>query len=128
MKTSLHIFTFVMNLTWGIIQSGIGLILLLRYINKPHLWYKGSIVTINSVPRFIGGASIGAFIFLTDDVRKKDCSNHMILRHEYGHYLQSLLLGPLYLLVIGIPSVLKNRFVESWADKWGKADRRMRRA
>lgn len=29
-----------------------------------------------------------------------------LLAHEYGHTIQSLLLGPLYLLVIGIPSVI----------------------
>jgi len=26
--------------------------------------------------------------------------------HEYGHTIQSLILGPLYLLIIGIPSMI----------------------
>ncbi|MCU7947074.1 MAG: hypothetical protein KZQ72_10615, partial [Candidatus Thiodiazotropha sp. (ex Cardiolucina cf. quadrata)] len=30
---------------------------------------------------------------------------HGVLLHEYGHYLQSLLLGPLYLPLIGLPSI-----------------------
>ena len=29
-----------------------------------------------------------------------------ILRHEYGHSIQSLVLGPLYLFVVGLPSIL----------------------
>ena len=29
-----------------------------------------------------------------------------LLVHEYGHTIQSLMLGPLYLIVIGIPSTL----------------------
>lgn len=29
-----------------------------------------------------------------------------LLVHEYGHTIQSLILGPLYLIVMGIPSTL----------------------
>ena len=29
-----------------------------------------------------------------------------LLVHEYGHTIQSLILGPLYLVIIGIPSTL----------------------
>ena len=29
-----------------------------------------------------------------------------LLVHEYGHTIQSLVLGPAYLLVVGLPSVL----------------------
>ena len=29
-----------------------------------------------------------------------------LLVHEYGHTIQSLILGPLYLIVVGIPSTL----------------------
>ena len=59
-----------------------------------------------------------------------------LLVHEYGHTIQSLILGPLYLIVIGIPSTLwgflfaKKRyekqipycafFTESWANKCGE--------
>lgn len=28
------------------------------------------------------------------------------MEHEYGHTIQSLILGPLYLIIIGIPSTL----------------------
>lgn len=30
--------------------------------------------------------------------------------HEYGHTIQSLLLGPLYLIVIGLPSLVWSRW------------------
>ena len=29
-----------------------------------------------------------------------------LLVHEYGHTIQSLVLGPLYLLVVGLPSII----------------------
>jgi len=124
MKNSLHIIMFFVNCTWGIIQSFIGLIVFLFFIKKPHFWYNGSIVTSNSVPIFVGGFSLGVFIFLSHEIEIKEADKYQIIRHEYGHYLQSLLLGPCYIF-FGILSILKNKWFEGWADKWGKADRRV---
>jgi hypothetical protein len=132
MKGLLYILMFIINCTWGVIQSVFGLFLFLFFIKKPHFWYKGSIVTTNSVPKFIGGVSLGVFIFMTaetNDVKDENNINHQILRHEYGHYLQSLLLGPLFILLgpfSFFKKLLKTEFVEDWADKWGKADRRQK--
>lgn len=52
------------------------------------------------------------------------------LQHEYGHVTQSKYLGPLYLLVIGIPSLLHcvfhqcrnyyHFYTEKWANKLHK--------
>lgn len=56
-----------------------------------------------------------------------------LLDHEYGHFLQHLVLGPFYHLVVGIPSLghalwweLRGRrgnyfhfYTEAWADAWG---------
>lgn len=51
-------------------------------------------------------------------------------RHEQGHFYQNLLLGPLYLPVIGIPSFFhaaihkcpnyEHFYTESWATAWGR--------
>jgi hypothetical protein len=61
------------------------------------------------------------------------------LAHEYGHCRQSEILGPLYLIIVGIPSFIfnqisqhnrkfavnyYNRFPENWADKLGKVERK----
>jgi len=124
MKTALHILMFVINCTWGFIQSFIGFIVFLIYVKKPHFWHKGSIVTTSSVPRFIGGMSLGVFIFLTQEAEAVKADKHQILEHEYGHFLQSLLLGPLY-IIGAIFSVLKVQWFEGWADRWGKAYRRI---
>ena len=64
-----------------------------------------------------------------------ECSSRLLV-HEYGHTIQSLILGPLYLIVIGIPSTLwvffgaKKRkdkqvaygsfFTEGWANSLGE--------
>lgn len=46
------------------------------------------------------GLSLGTFIFLPRG------STRPLLIHEYGHTVQSLLLGPLYLPVVVLPSLL----------------------
>lgn len=60
------------------------------------------------------------------------------LNHEHGHQKQSRMLGPLYLIVIGLPSLLGNIYArifnkdskwyykqpwEAWADKLGGVER-----
>lgn len=39
------------------------------------------------------------------------------IKHEYGHQLQSYILGPLYILVIGLPSGLWCWFIQDWVNK-----------
>lgn len=80
----------------------------------------------NSNPCY--GVSLGFFVFLQQMYNSDRITQH----HEYGHELQSMLLGPLYLILIGLPSGLSNLLNtaktdtiyynypwESWADRWG---------
>lgn len=76
------------------------------------------------------GVSLGKYVIFND-------SNYRSIdrMHEYGHQKQSLYLGPLYLIVIGLPSFIGNllhrKFKfnyykqpwERWADKLGKVNR-----
>ena len=56
--------------------------------------------------RMKGGISLGRYIIMSDR------TDHPVLaRHEWGHTRQSRMLGPLYLLVVGLPSLL-------WAIWW----------
>lgn len=79
------------------------------------------------------GLSLGWFIFANFDASKNTFD------HEYGHTIQSMILGPLYLLVIGLPSIIwagcfeqfriKRKisyyafYTEKWADKLGGVER-----
>ena len=40
------------------------------------------------------------------------------LKHEQGHQKQSIYLGPLYLIIIGLPSVIGNIFDRLFHKKW----------
>ena len=101
MNNSFTYFIFyLLQMTWGIIQNILGfliwLFLMIKDRNRKVFRYKGAIVTMW---RSRTSSSLGIFIFLsTEDER--------VLVHEYGHCIQSCILGPLYLPVIGIPSFL----------------------
>ena len=49
-----------------------------------------------------GGLALGKYIFINQTYKDQS----LVIKHECGHVRQSKILGPLYLLVIGIPSIL----------------------
>ncbi len=85
-----------------------------------------------------GAVSLGLFVFWSDTgdgVFTLDARNRL---HEYGHSIQSRILGPFYLPIVGIPSVSRvmyahwyyrkhgmewdgyyRGFPENWADRLG---------
>lgn len=123
------------QLTWGAINTAVGLLCGIFAI----VFLKGTVsrwktVTLIAIPgRRLQAVALGPVVIgigpLPDDV----------LDHEMGHWYQSILLGPLYLPVIGLPSVLHalwfqrlsagarrsdpnayyRFYTEAWADAWG---------
>ncbi len=84
------------------------------------------------------GVSLGWFIFWTPAGNRFAELTNDCRMHEYGHARQSVMLGPLYLFVVGIPSLLRviysklyfrkhhrhwpgyfSGFPENWADELG---------
>lgn len=102
LKIIRYIFYFVIQSTWGIFQNLSGFILFLKNIRCRHAFYHGSIVTYHDGDW--GGVSLGAFIFVNHK-RGEDWTKPATV-HEFGHTVQSLILGPLYLFVIGLPSFI----------------------
>lgn len=82
--------------TWGFPQTLLGFIVFLLHRRCPHSVYHGCVVTRWGIG---GSLGVGMFLFLgSDDPR--------VLVHEFGHSVQSAILGPLFLPVMGIPSFL----------------------
>jgi len=123
----------LLQCTWGSIQTFLGLILFLLHREDPRERYRGAVVVCW---KRRSSVSLGMFLFLAPTCRPFQTPEEL-LRHEYGHSVQSLLLGPLYLILIGIPSVLwaslpycrRRRekglpysafYTERWADALGK--------
>lgn len=111
---------------WQLPQNLLGLLLRAIYKGKDSTYNE---VLVRRTTTMKGGISLGKYIIVNQWANKKT------IAHEYGHCKQSLLLGPLYLLVIGLPSIshaafckCKNHsyydfFPEKWADKLGGVER-----
>lgn len=109
MKSFLY---FIWQWLWGILQSALGLIVFLFHIRDKHYFYHGAVIT---EWKSVSSVSLGMFVFVTNEpffyeklkneYTAEELSERLLV-HEYGHTIQSLILGPLYLIVIGIPSTL----------------------
>lgn len=106
------IFYMFIQITWGILQTTLGFFLFLIHIKDRHYFYHGAVVTEVKAPSSV---SLGMFVFVTKNpMLDKRTENKIpdeemgkrLLVHEYGHTIQSLIFGPLYLIVMGIPSTL----------------------
>lgn len=120
----------VLRYIWELPQNLLGL--LLRAIYKgTDSEYEGAVVRRSL--KMQGGISLGRYIIVSRFASKTT------VMHEYGHCLQSRSLGWLYLLVIGLPSIVwaglygtvvkatKNGYyrwyTERWADRLGGVER-----
>lgn len=121
---------------WQLPQNIIGTICTLNY-DKLHLYYTkdGDLVDVYFKKWFRSGVSLGDTIIIDSMYYDAvDWALYKCIYHEYGHQRQSRILGPLYLILIGIPSLLGNLVFrlfkinpkyyyklpwEAWADKLG---------
>lgn len=92
--------TFLFRLiqcTWSLPQTMFGAVIFLFSNRRDVRSFHGAIVTRWSCRYSV---SLGLFIFLAEDADER------LLLHEYGHCIQSLMLGVLYVPLVLIPSVL----------------------
>lgn len=127
---------------WQLPQNVLGLLVYLVNIKSVRKVYDSSLNVWFYSAKHVSdrGLSLGKFIFLDSD----NYTSLNSIRHERGHQKQSLYLGWLYLLVIGLPSLIRNimnrtvhkkwsaerkykwyygHYPERWADKLGNVSR-----
>ena len=123
MKVIINILLFI----WQILQNIVGLIYLGISLGTFYEKRNGNWIFFTTSNQ--GSVSLGNFVFISSKLKNMDFT----IKHELGHCIQSRYLGPLYLLVIGIPSitwVMLRRMIpelrkysyydfytESWANK-----------
>lgn len=135
------ILLYIWQLPQNLLAIILSWILLIKHKKIATTKYKG--ITYLWFDKWNNGVSLGNYVILgTYFLDKNDAINH-----EYGHTVQSRILGPLYLLTVGIISGCGNlidrwfhtqkygwsneksyrwyysQFVEKWADKCGKVQR-----
>lgn len=137
-------FVYLIQWTWGLpvnMVGGIAYLICTKILKHPHS--KFGYANIVYLPWNAGGLSMGLFIFVRDEKEKEEWLYNVRI-HEYGHTWQCLLLGPLYYLIVAIPSVIwcncfakyreKNNisyyklYCEAWANVWGEKGSGLKRS
>jgi len=124
----------LLQLTWGVAQNVVGLLCFLWTLitgrGRSVRLFHGAVVTNWTLRSSMG---MGLFVFFGHG---RSARAREILVHEYGHTLQSAALGPLFLPLVGVPSLLwaaaygprRRRkgssyydfYTEKWASAWGE--------
>jgi len=127
---------------WQLPQHILALILIKFYkgIKSKTLYKNSCLIKTNKEYNYkgAGAVSLGQYILIDDNLSQIDS----IVKHEYGHSIQSIIFGWFYLLFIGFFSYGNNfiwrklwdngkrsyysLFPERWADILGKTDNRKR--
>lgn len=103
MSKFLNILKQICLYLWQLPQNIVGLVVLMFVCHKEKHTVAG--VDFYYSKTFPGGISLGKYIIIGS-------KNEKTVKHEFGHCIQSRYLGPLYLLVIGLPSII-------WASLYG---------
>lgn len=128
-----HVLLYVLLWLWQLPQNLLGFILSVnirdnggqRYVYCLKIKGKMREVRFVHFKAFPGGITLGEYIVIGGIWDESD------VRHEYGHVRQSRMLGWLYLMVIGIPSLwhacwhdklwAKNKeYSHFWTEKWAE--------
>ncbi|MDR3313922.1 MAG: hypothetical protein LBS96_05640 [Oscillospiraceae bacterium] len=122
-KFALALF-WLLSLTWGLPATLAGAALSLVCLargNRPKIFH-GNLYFEHVRPR--GSNNLGPFFFLADNAMA------FTPYHEAGHGLQNILYGPLFFLVVGVPSeIWYHRFLRAHAAQiaagWSDNERRI---
>lgn len=144
----MKIIIYVLLYIWQLPQNILGFfVTLFAYIfgkkdKRKMIKLDDSNLTYGSL--FNSGVSLGDYIILDQKyLSLSEKKLNLVIQHELGHQKQSKRLGPLYLIVIGIPSFIGNIYFrfkkypsssiknrayynqpwEKWADKLANVDR-----
>lgn len=102
---------------WQLPQNLVGLLFLLFLKKKKRFEWNEKKCRFYEVS-YNGAVSLGEYVLI-------GWKNDETIKHEYGHHRQSMYLGPLYLLVIGLPSLagywIDVLFHDNW--EWVKRDK-----
>lgn len=129
MKLVLKALLFIWQLPQHLLALGL---VLLCHIRNIKLRRDGEIIVMEKF--WAGGVCLGEYIFVPEDG-----DGTQTRKHEMGHRTQSRFLGPLYLIIVGIPSACLclaasrsrhinqtyfEHFPENWANRLGHVDKK----
>lgn len=113
---------------WQLPQLLLAWLIILILYNKHYVnEYTENNVDYIYFDNISGSFTLGNVVFMC----RQHYTNSIVCKHEYGHTIQSKILGPLYLIVIAIPSLIHawiytitkpnksyySFYTEKWANK-----------
>lgn len=132
----MNLILLIMRCIWELPQNIIGIIIWLgirHKITRVEIIHKRLFFNTHNF-----GISLGSFVFWSNSNNAIVPIAHDNKVHEYGHTIQSLIFGPLYLILVGVPSISRivysfiyyglnktkwanyyKGYPENWADKLG---------
>lgn len=103
----------VLAYIWQLPQNLLGLLVIAVLGGKPEMCFGHKVYLTDEIDKdYCLGISLGNYI-----IYERSDVDEQSIKHEYGHQKQSLYFGPLYLIVIGLPSLL-------WA-LWWRSDKKV---
>lgn len=120
-ESVLHAFVQGLLFIWQLPQNLVGLLYML-FLSKEKCIFTQRGVRFYIAPTMMGGVSLGMFVFISDN----SAYNQACYDHEFGHCRQSRILGPLYLLTVGLCSGLhcvfhnsiNGSYYDFWTERW----------
>lgn len=119
-----HIIVFILLFIWQLPQNLVAIVMM-PFLGKLELLSYREFCFAFKGSKMAGGISLGNFAFLSSYLSKKQAN---IDHEQLGHTVDSKIFGPLYLIIIGLPSLLWAAFgdnnkcyysfyTEKWANK-----------
>lgn len=116
----LHTIVHILLWIWQLPQNLVGLTYRLITRGEKRILKQRS-TAFYIAPTMSGGVSLGNYIFLSE----KSGLREPVYDHEFGHCIQSRILGPLYLPIVGLCSGLHcilhkrtHNYYDFWTEKW----------
>jgi hypothetical protein len=119
----LHAFVFALLFLWQLPQNLVALIILLFSKTEGVIAYRNYCFALKTkLPQKAGGVSLGSFALISPS----NAHDENTIRHELdGHTVDSKIFGPLYLLVIGLPSIIhllhydgRKNYYDFYTERW----------
>lgn len=122
MKTIIAILAYM----WQLPQNIFGLVSLplFKCIRKYNYYNNAQLFRFYATS-WSFGVSLGMYVIMNSRLYGCDfyASSSSAVRHEHGHQKQSLYFGPLYLLIIGLPSAIGNLYDKIAHKSWSSSKR-----
>ena len=98
---------WIVSLTWGCLSTVPGLLVSLILLIRGHKAYRNGCSFIIEFGGNWGGLNMGAVSFCGSYHDSYNYWFEHTRRHEFGHSIQTLVLGPLQFVLVSIPSMIR---------------------